>query len=127
MKTLSYSYVKDTSRVPFVLPTVEKIERENFECVLSSSFPSHITQEVYGIYEQSPHQMTAPLSDIFLFLVRAACELRTTSYAPNMHCSSFHIHHFVCNYMHNLKTEGRIGMFYLPNNCSAIRDIYSLG
>ena len=45
-----------------------------------SSFPSHKTQKVYGIYEQSAHQTTALLSEILLFLVRAACELRSMSY-----------------------------------------------
>ena len=33
-KALSYSYVKYSSRVPLLLLTVEKIERENFDFVL---------------------------------------------------------------------------------------------
>ena len=31
-----------------------------------SSFPSHITQKLYVVYELSAHQMTAPLSEVFL-------------------------------------------------------------
>ena len=47
--------------------------------------------------------------------------------ASNTHRDTFPILHFVCNYIHNLKTEGRIKTFYLSNDCSTIRDIYSLG
>ena len=81
MKTLSYSYVKYSPRVPWLLLTVEKIEHENFDFVLLSFFllsslPSSITQKVYEVYEWSTHQMNALLSEIFLFLVRPACQLR---------------------------------------------------
>ena len=61
-------------------PHSQEIEHESFDFVLSS-FPSSITQKVYGMYEQSAHQMNTLLSKIFLFLVRAACELRL-SYGP---------------------------------------------
>ena len=76
MKTFSYSNVKYTPRVPFILLIVKKIECENFDFVLFllsfsflSSFPSHITQKVYDIYERSAHQMTVLLPEIILFLV----------------------------------------------------------
>ena len=74
----------------------------------------------YGVYKWSAHQMNVLLSDIFLFLVRAACELRLTSYCPKQHRGGFPIHHCVCNYMHNSKTKGRIRTFYPYNNCNTI-------
>ena len=65
MKTLSYSYVKYSPRVPLLLLTVKKIKRENFNFVVplpsSSSFPSCITQKVYSVYKLSSHQTTALL------------------------------------------------------------------
>ena len=62
--------------------------------------------KVYSIYVQSGHQTTALLSKIFLFLVRAACELRSASYGPKrtshrLSCTPF------CAYMHNSKTKGQ--------------------
>ena len=85
MRTLSYSNVKYTLRVPLSLLTVEKIEYENFDFVLFSFFPSRITQKLYNVYEQSAHQMSALLSEFLLFLVRATCELRSPSYASKTH------------------------------------------
>ena len=46
---------------------------------------------------------------------------------PNTLRSGFSVRHFVCNYMHKLKTECHIRIFYLSNDCFTIRDIYSLG
>ena len=87
MKTLSYCNVKYTPRVPLILFRVKKVECENFDFVLllsffhlSSSFPSHITQKVYGVYKWSAYQTTALLPEIILFFIRAACELRSVSY-----------------------------------------------
>ena len=82
IKTFSYSFVKFSSRVPLLLHTVEKIEGENVDFVLLSSFPSSITQKVYSVFELSGHQTNALLSEIFIFLVTAACELRSMSYDP---------------------------------------------
>ena len=61
MKALSYSYVKYSPRVPLLLLTVKKIERENFDFVLllSSSFPSSITQKVYDVYLQALYTLYA--------------------------------------------------------------------
>ena len=53
-----------------------------FFFLLLSSFPSNITQKVYSVYKRSTDQANALLSVIFLLLVRAACELRFTSYGP---------------------------------------------
>ena len=46
---------------------------------------------------------------------------------PNTRHSLCLIHHFVHNYMHNLKTNTCISVFYLLNNCCTIGDMYSLG
>ena len=46
--------------------------------------------------------------------------------APNMHHSLFLIHHFVCTYMHNSKTTGRVRTFYILNNWSTVGDTYSV-
>ena len=102
MKTFSYSYIKHSPRVPSLLLTVEKFGSKIFAFVvvllllsflfsfllsfffsllLSSFFLSIKHVKLYGVYEQSAHQMNARLSEIF-FLVRDACELRSTSYGP---------------------------------------------
>ena len=85
MKTLSYFYVKYSARVECLLLTVEKIVHENFDFVppLSSFFVFiKLNSKVYGVYKRSAHQMNALLSEIILILVRAECELRSTSYGP---------------------------------------------
>ena len=46
---------------------------------------------------------------------------------PNTHHGGFSICCVVRHYMHNSKTKARIRLFYLSNDCSTIRDIYSLG
>ena len=135
MKILSYSYVKYTSRVSFIHLTVQKSKCKNLDFVflfpyilpVSFFFSLIITQKVYSVYEKSTHQTTAQVSEICLFLVRAACDQISTSYDLKMCHSGFSIWHFMCNYMHNLKTKGRIRTFYLWNDCSTIGDIYSLG
>ena len=71
--------------------------------------------------------MTTLLSEIFLFLVRAACYVRSMSYGPKHMLQWFSICHFVHNYTHNFKTKGCIRTFYLWKDCSTIKDIYSLG
>ena len=43
----SYSYVKYSARMPLLLLTFEKTERENFDFVFFLSFPSSITKSVY--------------------------------------------------------------------------------
>ena len=91
------------------------------------SFLSSVTQKLYSVCKRSTRQTNAVLSEIFLFLVRAACALRSTSYGQNT-CCGFPVRHFVHNYTHNLKTKGAtcITMFYLSNDYSTIGDIYSL-
>ena len=47
--------------------------------------------------------------------------------APNTQHSLFSPkNHFVCAYMHNLKTTGLTGRFYQSNECSTIVDVYFL-
>ena len=113
-KTLSYSYVKSSLRVPFLFLAVEKIERKNLDfskfwfCTSSSSFflsffsIKHNSKSIYTAYtnKQSEQQTNALLSKIFLFFVRAACELRSTSYDPNTRPGGFLVRHFIRNYIH---------------------------
>ena len=77
-----------------------------------SSFQSSITQKLYGMYGRSTHQTNVLLSAIFLFLVRAACELRPISYGPK-HVSQWLscTHHIVRNYTDNSITKDGIRMF----------------
>ena len=82
IKIFSYSFVKFSPKVPLLLHIVEKIERENVDFVLLSSFPSSITQKVYCVFELSGHQTNALLSEILIFLVTAAYELRSMSNDP---------------------------------------------
>ena len=129
MKILTYSNVMCAPRVPLILLTVEKIERGNFDFVLLSSFPSCITQKMCNIYKQSAHQTTALLSEIFLFLVRATCELRSASYG-SQHTLQTSIRHFVLTYMYTSKTKARIRTLYLTNDYSTIKfsglELYSV-
>ena len=73
-----------------------------------SSFPSGITQKVYNVYEWSAHQTTPLLSEIIFFLVRPACELRSTSYgAENMSQTFFYMPFWP--YLHTqLITKGHV-------------------
>ena len=125
MKTLRYSNVQYSPRVPLILLTVEKIEGDNFDLFFFFflSFPLHITQKLCGVYKRSAHQTNALLSDIFLFLVRAACELRSASYGSKHTSQSLSDKPFVCTYMHKAKTIRHIWTFYILNNCSTIGDI----
>ena len=122
MKTLSYSNVKYTHRLSSILLTVKKIERENFDFVLLS-FPSRIPHKLDSIYERSACQTTPLLSEIFLFLVRAACKLRLASNGPKHTCGLFPAHYFMRNYMYNSKTKGCIRTFYQSNDYSTIGHI----
>ena len=104
MKTLAYSSAKSTLTVPLILLTVEKIECDISDFVLLSFFLSffsfmHNSKTVWDIYEQLAHQKTALLSDIVLFWVRAACELRSASYGSK-HTSRFLSGTQFCAYIH---------------------------
>ena len=65
--------------------TLKIIEREIFDFHLLLSllfffFSIKHNSKVYGVYERSTNQTNDLLSQIFLGLVRDACELRSTSY-----------------------------------------------
>ena len=95
MKTVTYCNVRYTTRAPLILLTVEKSEHKNFDFILPFFFLlMHNSKTIWCIYKRSAHQTSA-------LLVRF----------------SFSFRHFVCSYTHNLKTKGRIMMFYLSNNC----------
>ena len=132
MKTLSYSFVcKIQPQSSITSPYSKKNQMRKLPLRSTSSFFFFFSirhnPKVYGVYEQSAHQMTALLSEIFLFIARAACKLISTTQALNRHSSGFPIRQFVRNYRHKSKTESRIRTFYLSNNCSTIQDADSLG
>ena len=52
----------------------------SFFFFLSYLFSLQHNSKLHGIYKQSTHQTTTLLSEIFLFLVRAVCKLRSMSY-----------------------------------------------
>ena len=60
-----------------------------FFCFLLSSFCSSLTEKLYSVYERSAHQMIALLSEVILFLARAACKLRSVSYGSKHVVDSF--------------------------------------
>ena len=73
----------------------------------------------------------ALLSEIFLYLVRAAWELRSTRYGPK-HALWWLSYMPFCAYMYmysqvQLENYRLLRTFYLSNDCSSIEDIYSLG
>ena len=64
------------------------------------------------------------LSEISILLVRAICEIWSSSY-ESLHTSQPHsnttfVHTYTCNW----KTTRRMQTFYIPNDCSTIRDVY---
>ena len=138
MKTLSYSKIKYTPRVPLILITVEKIEHQIFDFIFLLSFflsfffflffflsLTHKSKSIRRI-RKSAHQATALLSEIILFLARASRQLRSPSYGLKRTSRTLSIRYFGCSYAHNSKTKGRIKTLYLTNNCSTIGDIYFL-
>ena len=144
MKTLCYSYVKYRPRVPWLLLRVEKIERENFDFVLlllsfflllllSSffflfSFPG-MTQKVYIRRTRmicTPNKCST-IRDL-PFLGQSYMRAKIDKLWPKTSITIVFLYAiFVHNYTHNSITKGGIRTFYLSNDCSNIRDIYSLG
>ena len=140
MNTLSYMYsnIKYPSRVPLILLTVEKIEYENFDFALLLllpflSFCLCITQKLYNVqvYELHVHvsvyQTTPLLPEVFLFLLRAASQPRSMSYASKHAPQSLSDTPFCVQLHTELKTKDCIKTFYLSNDCSTIRDIKRYG
>ena len=80
---------------------------------LLSSFLSHITPEVYSVYEQSAHLMTTVLAEIFLLLFRVASELRWANYGSKHTLQTLFVCHFGHTYMHKSKDEGHMRTLYL--------------
>ena len=70
----------------------------------------------------STYQMTALLSKIFIFRVRAKCEIWFASYGSKHVSQSLSIKPFVNSYIHNLKTKGHIWTLCMFNSYSSIGD-----
>ena len=73
---------------------------------------SSITQKVYSVYGWSTHQMNVLLSEIFLFLVRAACEPRSTRYGPKRVAVAF-LYAILCVIM------------YTTRKLQAVKDVFT--
>ena len=150
MKTLSYSYVKYSLRVPLLLLTVKKIKCENFDfalflssiffCLLS--FPSCMWAKIdklqpkmhiavaflYAILckRHFTYQTIALLSEILILLVRPVCELLLESYGSKYVLQPLSDTTFLHTYTHNSITTGCIQTFYISNDCSTLGDVYFL-
>ena len=111
-----------------ILCALTHVTRKLKVVCLGSTYPvTSVLLEMYGVYKRSAHQMNALLSEVILILVRAECELRSTSYDPKHALRWLPVRHLVRNYTHNSISKGGIRTFYLFNDCSTIGDIYYLG
>ena len=79
-------------------------------------FLSCITQEHYGVCEQSAHQTPALQFEIFLFLVRAACELRSITYKSTSGRATFSP-----SYTHRSNHAPKLSqtILHIPIQCSS--------
>ena len=82
----------------------------------------HVTVKVQVVYGHSTYQTTVLLSEMSIFWVRAVCEIRLVRYGSKHALQSLSDMLFACTFMHNLKTTGRIGTFYISNDCSSIEE-----
>ena len=81
VKSLTYSCVKYTPRVPLTLLKVKKIEHKSWFCYCFSFFLSLIRLKNYRPYNKHlTHQKTTLLSEMFLFWVKAKCKLWLVGY-----------------------------------------------
>ena len=107
--------LKNAPRVPSILLTVKKTERENLILFfLSFFFFLMHNSKVCNISERSANQMTALLSEIYLFLVRAACKLKSVSYGSKYTLRTFFYMPF-CVYLHAQLENKRSYNDALPN------------
>ena len=81
-----------------------------------------ITQKLQVVYGHSTYWMTALLSRMPVFWVKAACKIWLARHGSKMHCKFFPIHHLLL-LTHNLETTSCIWTFCLLNNCSTIEGI----
>ena len=97
-----------------------------FIFLLLHLFHSSISQKLQGVSKWSIQWMTAQLSEIFLFLVRAASELRSVCYGSKYASwsLSYMYMQFLHNYTYNSNTNCCIRMFHLLNDSSSIRHIW---
>ena len=129
MKTLRYSNVKYTPRVPLICCTVEKIKCEIFDFVLlfSSFFPHTYLKKCIAYTMIFIPNNCSTIRD-FPFLGQSCMRAKVGKLSLQTHITDSLLHgNFVHTYTHNLKTKGRIKTHNLTNDCSTIEDIYFLG
>ena len=117
-----------------LLPGLELYVRYDWLVIDSSKhhnlFPIHF-MHAYTHNTKSPghirmfymSKMTAPLSKMSIFCVRAECEIWFSSYGSKHAAHSFSGMPFFCPYTHNLKTIGHMWMICISNDCSSVEDI----
>ena len=86
--------------------------RYTIVCVLT-----HITQKLQVVYGHPAYRITALLSEMPIFWVRAACEIRLVSYGYKHASQSLSNKPFACTCRHNLKT------IPVVNGCSTYHTI----
>ena len=118
MKILSSSNAKYSPWIPLMLLIVEKIKSENCNSAcsfLSFFFLSFFLLSFFFSLTHNPKTLwhvsvnctptTALLSEIFLFSVRAACEVRSASYVYKHTSQSLSYTPFVHYYTYNMKLK----------------------
>ena len=81
-----------------------------------------ITRKLQAVYGHSTYQMTGLLLEMSILCLRAVCEIWLVSYGSKHTFQSLSNKPFVCTYLYNLKTIGRIWAFYVSHNCTTFRD-----
>ena len=82
-----------------------------------------ITRKLLVVYGRCTYRMTALLSEMSIFCVRAGCVIRMASYGSKHSLLFFSNKPFVGPYRHNLKTTGYIWTFSTSNDLSTIGNI----
>ena len=82
-----------------------------------------ITRKVQAIYRRYTHQMTAVLSEVSVFCLKAGCKIRLVGYGSKHSSQFFSYKPFVHNYTLNLKTTSYIWSVSILNDCCSIKYI----
>ena len=80
-----------------------------------------ITRKLQVVCGRFTHQTTSLLSQMYIFCVRAGCEIRMAIYASKHASESPSYKPFVITYTHNLKSTGPIRTFCISNDSSSLQ------
>ena len=90
----------------------------NIICILTL-----ITRKLQVVCGRSSYRTTPLLLEMYIFCVRAGCEIQLASYCSKYALQSLCNKPFVHTYIHNVKSIGHTWTFCISNDCSSIRDI----